>query len=317
MIFASLHRWLHRLVNRKPRILLFLDYKGWAYDNSAQEIASRLSDRYDFDFYYVNEQKKLPRKRGKYDLVYVFFWGEKRHLRYAFPKLKIIKEVSSHRWIDDERFGPCSTEAMVDKYLCDAATIICTSERLFGELQPFCPRLFFTPNGINPDKFFKSANRSSHLTIGWAGNINDPVKGYNELIAPLSGERFRIITAPGNVSRADMNNFYNRIDVLVISSKHEGEPLTLLEAMACGCFPVCVDVGIVPELVEHKRNGYIVQERTTAAFQEAFLWCDNHLQYVRDAGARNEKLVTEKRGWDHCVKAFDQVFKSTLTNCRR
>ena len=42
-----------------------------------------------------------------------------------------------------------------------------------------------------------------------------------------------------------MHEFFRKIDVYTVASRHEGEPLTLIEAMGAGCFPVCSDVGIV------------------------------------------------------------------------
>ena len=65
-----------------------------------------------------------------------------------------------------------------------------------------------------------------------------------------------------------MARFYNSIDVICVASTAEGDPLPLVEGMACGCFPVCVDVGIVPELVQSGVNGLIV-DRTPAAFRAA------------------------------------------------
>ncbi len=303
---------LNFLKNKKPRILMLLDYKGWAFDNSAQEIAKHLNLKYDFDFIYVNDNPKPKIKPKKYDLIYVFFWGEKYHTQYNFPKHKVIKQVSSHRWVDDARFGPCSTKEMVVKYLNDASTIICTSIRLVQEINLFHNRVFHTPNGISLEKFYLKQQRIGKLNLGWAGNIKDSVKGYNDIIKPACENLYNIHVAPGDVTHTEMNEFYNQLDVLIVSSKHEGEPLTLIEAMAAGCFPVCVDVGIVPELISHKVNGYIVEERSQACFLNAFKWCETNLEFIRKAGVKNAQRMQEERGWANTVTFFDTVFQDTL-----
>lgn len=53
-------------------------------------------------------------------------------------------------------------------------------------------------------------------------------------------------------------------DVLLLLSRWEGLPLTLLEAMRCGAIPVATDVGAISELVENGCNGYLVDERQPA-----------------------------------------------------
>jgi glycosyltransferase involved in cell wall biosynthesis len=50
--------------------------------------------------------------------------------------------------------------------------------------------------------------------------------------------------------------------VYVLLSEYEGIPIALMEAMACGLVPVCsrIESGI-PELIEHGKNGLIVNDR--------------------------------------------------------
>ncbi len=266
-----------------------MDRDGWAFYNSARQIVRHLRNDFDFVIECAESKPKLSAKA--YDLIYVFFWGESFHNQFGFDPDRTIKEVSSHRWQDDPRFGPCSPNEMVKRYLGDARTVICTSERLVNTITPHHPRVFHTPNGIDPLVFKKLRDRTGPLLIGWAGNIKDPVKGVDEILKPACEGRFRLVLAPGSLSHESMNEFYNQIDVLAITSRHEGEPLTLLEGMAAGCFPVCADVGIVPELVKSGENGIILTERTTEALSSAFGWCEMNLDQVREAADINSALI--------------------------
>jgi len=47
-------------------------------------------------------------------------------------------------------------------------------------------------------------------------------------------------------------------DVFVLSSKHEGLPISLLEAMALGTVPVCTNVGGMREIIENGTSGFLV-----------------------------------------------------------
>jgi len=308
---------LSRAIRSTPKILLLVDYRGWAYDHSALELSRQLADDFDFEIKYVHDSPKPKLKAGRYDLIYVFFWGETYHRKFGFSPTRTIKAVSSHRWEDDPRFGPCAADEMVRKFLADAETVLCTSERLLEIVMPHHPRAFHTPNGINIDKFKRHTERTGSIKIGWAGNIDDPVKGMDDILRPACEGQFKLAIAPGNLTHNEMNKFYNELDVLAVASKHEGEPLTLLEAMAAGCFPVCTDVGIVPELIEHKVNGFIVNERRPQSMRDAFIWCEAHKDYVRKAGHDNSVRIRKQRDWAVAAQHFKKAFNDTLAhvNC--
>lgn len=53
---------------------------------------------------------------------------------------------------------------------------------------------------------------------------------------------------------------YNSCKIFVLCSKGEGFPLSLLEAMACGCVPVVSGVGDITDVVRNKENGFVVKD---------------------------------------------------------
>ena len=175
------------------------------------------------------------------------------------------------------------------------------------------PRTFYTPNGADLSRFSATGRkRGTKLIYGWAGNPDDPVKGFREIIVPACGERFELIATGGVLDFREIPEFYRKVDVFVVASQHEGDPATLFEAMASGCFPVCVDVGIVPELIKHKENGYIVRDRSIDAFREAFEWCDRNRDRVHAAGLANAELIARERNSDISGQIFGRVYKETL-----
>ena len=300
---------------RKPRILLLADCKGWAFDNCARQIARCLRDEFRFTTRYVHLSPKLsPRD---YDLIYVFFWGETYFRRFGFDPATIVKELSSHRWEDDPQYGPCSPSEMADKYLAEAATVVCTSRRLFDAVATHHPHAVHAPNGVDTRRFRRVRERAGVLTIGWAGNVNDPVKGVADVLRVACGDRYSLLLAEGGLSHARMNEFYNQLDVLAVTSKHEGSPLTLLEGMAAGCFPVCSDVGIVPEVIRDGRNGLIVGNRRPEDFRAAFAWCEKNLTQVREAGSANARWIAGARDWKTCAAGFGQALWDTVERSRR
>lgn len=306
---------LPRRKSDKPRILLLVDKRRWAFDYCARPIARLLRDDFSFDIRYVQETPHL--KANDYDLLYVFFWGEDYYKQFGFDADRVIKRLTSHRWQDDPLYGPLTPPQFVNKYLRDAAAVSCTSLRLQGLVEGLHPRLYHTPSGIDAEQFKPLQVRSGAMTIGWAGNINDAVKCIPDILLPACGDRFKLEMAPGNVSHDKMNEFYNRLDVFAVASRNEGEPNTLIEAMAAGCFPVCTDVGIVPELMRSGENGLIVKERTPQAFREAFEWCESHLDQVRAAGLKNAQQMHRERKWEVIVPNYKKLFDEALAFSRR
>jgi glycosyltransferase involved in cell wall biosynthesis len=306
--------FLPRIIS-KPRVCILADRPGWAYDTCAHQIKRHLARRFDVTVRYNGD---VSFSAEDYDLLHVCSFADESYVPLGFNRERVIKEISSHRWEDDPRYGPCTPDDLVHRYLSNCDTVVCTSRRLANKVASVFPRTFHAPNGVDVDRFRLGRRpRDSRLVFGWAGNAADPVKGFQDIVEPACGTRFKLLAATGGMSHRDMEEFYRKVDVLVVSSRNEGTPLPLLEAMASGCFPVCVDVGVVPEIVEHKRNGYIVPERTLEAFQAAFDWCEHNSDKVRIAGLANADLMVRERNWSICAPFFGRVYQDTIDRANR
>lgn len=301
------------LKKRKPKILLLIDKPNWAFDICASEYIKFLSN----DFTFVKKFLVKPRPiifPFRYDLIHIFWWGESWYKRFRWPKAKILKEVSSHRWEDDPRYGPCTPEEFTKKYLFDARNVLCTSKKLYSLLEKHIPNLSLASNGYSPEIFyFKNERTASLPNLCWVGNRNDAVKGIDDILIPAAKEAGLEINIATNLPHKELCDFYNTHDIYLVGSTHEASPLTLMEAMACGCFPICTDVGIVSELIQHLINGYIVKDRSIKAFSEAFEWCKKNLDFVRVAGKQNAKLLKETRTWEHCAESYRTAYKKALS----
>jgi glycosyltransferase involved in cell wall biosynthesis len=98
---------------------------------------------------------------------------------------------------------------------------------------------------------------------------------------------------------------YCGLDVFALPSREEALPLALLEAMACGCPPVAMGVGGVPEVLDDRRTSWLVppgdEEAFAAALAEAVnagVWREevgrrarHHVERHFDAGRQYETLA--------------------------
>ena len=118
------------------------------------------------------------------------------------------------------------------------------------------------------------------LTIAKRGQSN-PWKGGNYaqrvFKAFVSDSRTFFIDLGGDISNNNrgmktvsyisdpvvLTRYYSAADILLYPSIADNCPLVVLEAMACGLPVVSFNTGGIPELVEHKVNGYIAKYKDT------------------------------------------------------
>jgi len=67
-------------------------------------------------------------------------------------------------------------------------------------------------------------------------------------------------------------SLYSAADVFVLPSLSENLPNTLMEAMACGVPCVGFNVGGIPEMIDHKRNGYVARYKDSADLAQGISW---------------------------------------------
>ena len=287
------------------RVALVPHTRDWSYDFSARALVQHLSDRFDFTVYYGDTLDSLnPREL---DLVVDFWWGG--HLGARF-KQRVVKQVSSHRWSRD-KYGNLDARALIDGHLRLSGGVLVPSQRLAAELAD-APHVTVCPKGFHPETFGDEGRRKGGLVVGWVGNAGARDKRI-EVIKAACPELKTVGpgTPLGKLDQEFMPAIYNSFDVITCASDAEGDPRPLIEGMACGCFPVTVDVGIVPELVRHGENGLIV-ERTPEAFAAAFAWCRENVEKVREAGRRNAIEMLETRTWKQCAQAWGWAFETAI-----
>ncbi|MBN2106037.1 MAG: glycosyltransferase [Deltaproteobacteria bacterium] len=70
---------------------------------------------------------------------------------------------------------------------------------------------------------------------------------------------------------AVLNSFYRSSHIILITSKFEGSPLVLMEAMACGVVPIATHVGAIDAHVHNGSNGFLIDQQDEHLLVEAFV----------------------------------------------
>jgi glycosyltransferase involved in cell wall biosynthesis len=91
---------------------------------------------------------------------------------------------------------------------------------------------------------------------------------------------------------------------MLLVSDYEGLPLTVLEGMACGLVPICLRIRSgLPELIEHGRNGYLVDDRGPAVVAAVRDLVADPCRWERMSAAARE-TVAVKFSLDSCVSRW-------------
>lgn len=82
---------------------------------------------------------------------------------------------------------------------------------------------------------------------------------------------------------------YNAADVFVVPSLADNFPNTVVESLACGTPVVGFSVGGIPDLVEHKINGYLAKYECSVDLARGIKWCLNKKESL--CGAARRKIM--------------------------
>ncbi len=300
---------VHVASQRRPKVWLLADKRGWAYDREAQAMARHLAPQFECRVAYVQEKTDLA--AWDFDLVWVFFWGETWHQQFVNDPRRVIKMVGSHRWQNEAAYGPLDPSTFAERHLADAGRCAAISERLRSLVQTARP-CDLAPQGVELDVFAPSTTEpGGTLRVGWAGNRGDACKGLDDVLVPACTGRFDLQIAGGDVAPSAMADFYRGLDVLCVASSAEGGPLPLLEALACGAFVVTTDVGIAREVIRHGDNGLVVA-RDPAAFRAALHWCEHNLAFVRSRRRQRAANLAAIRSWQQACAVRAETLRAAM-----
>lgn len=111
----------------------------------------------------------------------------------------------------------------------------------------------------------------------------------------------------------DKLRIYQDSKIFVSCSKGEGFPVSLLEAMSCGCVPVVSNVGDIVDVIKHNINGYVfddVDDETELTNCLMRLLPDEELI---NRMSREARKITGNISVENNAKIWDNIFARIAT----
>lgn len=264
------------------------------------------------------------------------------------------REIIAAKWLG-EVYKPIWTELFkfISEYVYSKSTLITTlfeKNQLFQrELNASEEKLRIIPNGINVDRFMelprkedkdpfivgmvgrvvsikdiKMALRTARLVkdrinsfkLVIIGPIDEESDYYQECVALINA--YDLQNTVELTGRQNVLNFYPKMNLLLLTSVSEGQPLVILEAMAAGIPVVSTNVGGCSELLygslEEKTgaSGYIVEPKDyeqAANMIERLYHNDRAREQFRING---EKRVHEKYRQEQMIENYRNLYQEAL-----
>lgn len=114
----------------------------------------------------------------------------------------------------------------------------------------------------------------------------------------------------------DTRGIYPALDVVCLPSRMEGQPLTLLEAMAAARPVVATSVGGIPELVQMGETGWLVAQGDTKSLGEQVLWLLENPERAREMGQAGRQRVVENFEIRKQTAAVARLFRRLVESRR-
>lgn len=189
------------------------------------------------------------------------------------------------------------------------------------------------PCGVDLTEDQLATRDAARKILGWkpsdrkvlfAGMYMDDVKGpelTKAAIARVNSEELRVNSEELRVksgeveliemrgyTREEVNRLMCAVDCLLMTSKTEGSPQVIKEAMACGCPIVSTDVGDVAERVAGVDGCYVVKSRLPKEVAEALKKAFEHKGKTKG----REKILVDGLNNKQIAESITKIYESIL-----
>jgi glycosyltransferase involved in cell wall biosynthesis len=109
-----------------------------------------------------------------------------------------------------------------------------------------------------------------------------------------------------------MGEVFRSAQIIVSPSVHDGTPNSLIEAMACGCFPIAGDLESIREWITPGQNGLLVDSGDPQSIADAILMGLEREDLRRDAAGLNANLISARAEYETNMKRVLEFYKSIV-----
>jgi len=107
---------------------------------------------------------------------------------------------------------------------------------------------------------------------------------------------------------------YRRAQILVSPSVHDGTPNTLLEGMACGCFPLAGDLESIREWITPGINGLLFDPNDSQSIAAAIVHAIENKNLRGSAAGLNQEIISTRAGYAGTMQRVEEYYNLFVRN---
>ncbi len=127
---------------------------------------------------------------------------------------------------------------------------------------------------------------------GWIRELN--ITHAVELLAPMP--------------HFEMAEVFRRAQIVVSPSVHDGTPNTLLEGIACGCFPVAGDLESIREWITPNENGLLFDSNDPQSIAEAIIAAIENKNLRSKAAGLNQAIISARAEYKQNMQRAEEFY---------
>ena len=112
-------------------------------------------------------------------------------------------------------------------------------------------------------KALEKLSSNQNIILATFGNVPGDIKLKN---------KFKIINFGSVPGENELATIYNVADIFVLPSLQDNLPNTVLESLACGTPVVAFNIGGIPDMIEHKKTGYLAEYKNPQSLAKGIKW---------------------------------------------
>ena len=335
----------------KPRIALIPDKAWWVIGEMGKQIAARFGGKYDFYFLPVGILSRRPDLLGdivasadvihclsEYDGIELFCNFDRRELPPIATWFHHVTKWQANQQLAMEMSAALTVCTAAWKEFCDgrnAARIPITVvphgvDAEFFHRQKVRPARFGIPPGRfvigflgskgsdfdygrkGTDVLLEVARRAAAVIPNFHLVMGGP--GWEKEVRDLQALGVSV-SATGFIRKTDLPALYSALDVYLLTSRVEGGPCTILEAMACETAVVATRVGAVPQWVVDGVNGYSADVDDNEGLLAAIVALNRSPQH-RAAIVREGRSTAIAHSWGKMLSPLEGVYDALIQTRR-
>ena len=120
------------------------------------------------------------------------------------------------------------------------------------------------------------------------------------------------------VSHSQMAETFRRAQIVVSPSIHDGTPNSLLEGIACGCFPIAGDLESIREWITPHENGLLFDSTNPHAIASSILSALESKSLRRFAAGLNRNIIATRaeygQNMQRAMEFYERILNRSVTN---